>query len=170
MKNIIKMIMLGAIISLCCSDLFGCGTQTQPNKDRNYCDTVYTAFCNKDSKAISSLFCEKTQSSHNLNDEIEGAFEFFDGKIVSYESFSVSTNGEKVREGVVVESHRSPRIEGIKTDNGHIYDILINNREICSDDSSIEGFSAITIFEIDPNDRYNWTAEYKIGEYIEYKE
>lgn len=71
---------------------------------------------------------------------------------------------------MVVESHSSPRIEGIKTDNGHIYDILINNREICSDDSSIEEFSAITVFEIDPNDRYNWTAEYKIGEYIEYKE
>lgn len=43
---------------------------------------------------------------------------------------------------------------------------LINNRELCTYDSSIEVVSVITVFEIDPNDKDNYTADHKIGEKI----
>ncbi len=127
------------------------------------------AFCNKNVETIESFFCETTKKTHDLEKEIQEAFEIIDGEIVSYNKFSISSGGEKVRDGEVVERHSSPDIEGIKTDTGKIYNIMINNREICSENPEYEGFSVITIFEVAPDDPSDWTNLYEIGEYIDYK-
>lgn len=170
MKILPNIAACGMIAFICLGILVGCGTETQESKDREYCEIVYNALCDNSTQPIESLFCEKTKNTHDLEDEITQAFGFLNGKIVSYERFSVSTNGEKVRNGKTIESHSSPRIEGLKTDSGKIYDVVINNREVCLKDSSIVGFSQITILEIDPNDHYAKLNEFKIGEYIEFKE
>lgn len=146
-----------------------CGYESQSEKDYDYCEIVYEGFCNKDIESIKKLFCETTKKTHDLEKEILGSFETIDGDIISYERFDIGTDGEKIRDGKVVEKHSCPKICGITTSTGKIYEIVIQNQEICLEKPEYEGFSVIKILEIDPNDPYEWTKLYEIGEYIDYK-
>lgn len=135
-------------------------------KNYEYCQAVYDGLCNEDIEGISKYFCETTKRSHDLEKEIQGAFEFIDGDIVSYEEFDVGTDGEKVRDGEVVEKHSSPYIWGITTNIDKKYRVIIYNQEVCLDHPEYEGFSQILIFYEDPSLDVSDRERYKIGEYI----
>lgn len=91
------------------------------------------------------------KKTHDLDKEIQQAFDYIDGDIVSYEEFDAGTDGEKVRDGEVVEKHSSPYIWGITTNTDKKYRIIISNREICRDHPEYEGFSEILILYEDSN-------------------
>ena len=149
--------------------LSGCNYESQSEKNYEYCQAIYDGLCNKDIEGIAKYFCETTKKTHDLEEEIQGAFEFIDGDIVSYDNFLISSGGEKVRDGEVVEKHSSPRINRISTNTGKVYKVVIQNREICLEYPEYEGFSQISIFYVNPDlDVSDW-EEYDIGEYIDYK-
>lgn len=109
------------------------------------------------------LFCKQSIATQNLDEEIEGAFEFIEGNITIPElemrDIRVS-GGEAVDEGKITRMDLSVDIDEITTDAGkeysmHFYAYAVNQKH-----EEKVGIWVITIYDEDSD------AKYTIGEYI----
>lgn len=48
-------------------------------------NSIMDGFTKRNAGTLKELFCDKTKNTHNLDEEIQAAFEFIKGNIVSYD-------------------------------------------------------------------------------------
>ena len=106
-KNNIKKSFVILVLSCCvffnsCS--FESNNNTSPKHEANkILDNLLIALENKDEEAIKNLMAPKLASnSETLNTEIQNAFDFFEGKIISYKNIETISDGEKYDNGKLI--------------------------------------------------------------------
>jgi hypothetical protein len=114
----------------------------------------------KDVTTLKEMFCPYININHNLEDEIEKAFEFFDGEIVSDgDKHFLEEAGGTTENGKTITSRIQPEIRHIKTDSEKEYEIVFNEYLINGDNPDYIGITRITITNEDG-------VKYMIGEII----
>ena len=101
---------------------------------------------NDDAEGLKSMFCEITRESPTLDEEIQAALEFFEGKITDYEKITVLTSSEEsVRDGQIVFYFIGPYVKDIETDAGKVYTIKTCTFLVHAKDEKKVGVSEILI-------------------------
>ena len=99
-----------------------------------------------DVEGLKRMFCEKTiAQTPDLDEQIEAAMEFYEGKTVSHGN-TLGSEGESVDNGVTTKLDMEPHITDIKTDAGGKYNIMIYSYLVYAEDPSKEGISEIDIY------------------------
>ncbi|MBO5449119.1 MAG: DUF5104 domain-containing protein [Ruminococcus sp.] len=153
--SIFCVLMLLFIFSACSNDISEI-SKSSFNKNiglNDYGQTTIDAFINDDIETIKNIFCKNVSDSHNLNDEIQNAFDFIDGNIISYEKINSEETGGTRRDGETIRRTGFSDIVGIKTDSGKSYEILLLCVLEYSEDVSHIGVQDISVYEV------NYTSE-----------
>ena len=122
-------------------------------------EVVFDALKEKNTEKVISMFCQKSQDSHDLKSEIEDVYDFLDGNLVSYENISGGSGGETFESGIKVRANSCPEITGVITDTEHEYTIYVQIVSVYSDDSEWEGVTLITIFDENDDTIYKQIGE-----------
>jgi len=120
--------------------------------------SVMECFENEDIEGLKSMFCKRVIDNIDLNSQIESAFEFINGKIISYDEPDGTSGGGLIKDGERVELILSGKITNIKTDKGDIYRITFTSYGIHESDPDRIGISQLSVFS--QND-----SRYIIGDY-----
>lgn len=125
----------------------GCNT----NRNTNYVNPdkasketikqIVDHLSNDDTEGLKGMFCEKIKISDSLDDELNQAMEFFEGKIDSYDDLT-TPNREKIEDGRQVEVRISPSIN-VTTTTGQTYEIRLNSCLVNVEDEEKVGISEI---------------------------
>ena len=99
---------------------------------------------NDDAEGLKSMFCEITRESPTIDEEIEAALAFFEGKIISRDKESTPCE-ESVRNGEIVYLEIAPDIDNIKTDKEQIYRVKFYVQVVNAKSPEKEGVSEIVI-------------------------
>ncbi|MDE6598816.1 MAG: DUF5104 domain-containing protein, partial [Oscillospiraceae bacterium] len=86
------------------------------------CDKVLEYLSTKDKTGLKSLFCEKVKNSNDFDAQLENVINYFDGKIISHDNYSISS-GDEFAEGKLIQKHASPIIYNVKTDTSMVYTV-----------------------------------------------
>lgn len=161
MKKVVKRI---SIIFLFASMTFiftGCFKGSFINSDKiakQQCEAVLEYLDNDDVEGLKSMFCNKTVSSLDLDEQIQDAMNVFEGKTISYQALT-SIGGRSYENGQITRLDITPSIINIVTDTDKEYEITFYSYLICVDDRDKEGISKISI-------KFENGQECIIGEYI----
>ncbi|MCR5142765.1 MAG: DUF5104 domain-containing protein [Ruminococcus sp.] len=138
------------IVLLCCVLLF-CSCSNEKNDEitpeqqaREIQNSIMICFEKRDSDNLKALFSKKIQNRSTLDSEIETAFDFIDGKIVSYDEPIPGAAGP------IGDKYFGATTEKIKTDKDIEYKIDFggyesNDKE--SDNIGVEGIRIVNITE-----------------------
>lgn len=160
MKRILSVILL-LIMTLTFS---GCIFSTGPSATE-MAKSALECFDNDDVEGLKSLFCEEVLSDvDDLDEQIEEAFAFYQGKSISKGPIG-SSSEKKYREGNIVECSVEPYIADIKTDSGKEYDILVYTYTVNEAKPERVGIYLISIYTCDENDELILGIE--IGEFLD---
>jgi len=99
---------------------------------------------NDDAEGIKGMLCEMTRESPTIDEEIEVALEFFEGKIISRD-FEFRPSSKSVRNGEIVYLEIAPDIDNIKTDKEQIYRVKFYVQVVNAKSPEKEGVSEIVI-------------------------
>jgi len=112
-----------------------------------------------DAEAFKNMFCNKIKASENFDNQIQDAFNFFEGKIVSYDDLiRADSDGKSWIDGKLSRVSTSGRVTNVVNDETKRYSIKFYNYLICTEDKDKEGISEVTI-------KSNNGSECKIGDY-----
>lgn len=102
-------------VLICCFFLNGCNASNpfffesnsnnvnQKEEVNEILGTLLIALENKDEEAIKNLMAPKlAANSETLNTEIQNAFDFFEGKIISYKNIETTSEGERHDNGKLI--------------------------------------------------------------------
>jgi hypothetical protein len=132
--------------------LTACNSKSQFTKD--LAQEIMDAFTEKDEEALFSLFSQELQEYPLAREQIQEAFNFIDGEIISYELPAFAEGGGKViEEGKIMSENIAPIIYDIETDSGKRYQILFQYFIIFEYDKNREGLVLVSVFEVDENDK-----------------
>lgn len=148
-------LMLLFVFSACSNDISE-NNKSCSNKDvglNYYGQTTIDAFMNNDIETLKNIFCKNVSDSHDLKGEIQNAFDFIDGNIISYEKINSEETGGTRRDGETIRRTGFSDIIGIKTDSGKSYEILLLCVLEYSEDISHVGVQDISVYEV------NYTSE-----------
>jgi len=112
---------------------------------------VMDCFINKDSETLKEMFCSKAKIRPDFDEQINEAFEFIDGNIISYDDYIASMDEVAYEEGKAVERYYVPIIDDIKTDKNRTYKIAIRLYTVFDEDEGRVGITSVTIRENDDN-------------------
>jgi len=116
----------------------------------------------KDADGLKSMFCPIILSLDDIDEQIQGALDFFEGEIISYDSiWGLKGGGSNrlVRENrEITRFDISPYLKNIETNAGRIYEIGYYSYVINSDYKNRIGVSEIFIRDEDGR-------EFIIGDY-----
>ena len=123
--------------------LVSCGNDDykEPNEEAvSISENMIQSFKSKNADQIKDMFCSYVLSSDkNIKKEIESAFEFIDGEIISYKDpFPMTVGAQKAKS-------YGARIDDVKTDKGTTYTISFNGEFRNDNDKSVEGVRYIKI-------------------------
>ena len=153
------------MIILCNFLLTGCqNIKDSESHVNDYCETVYNGFKEKQKEEIIALFCDKGKTDHDLDNELSEAFDYINGNITSYESFSEGPSGKSYRKGELVKYDQTAVIAGVSTDTGHTYRIAVNSLNVYPDDLNLVGIQRIYIREFDSENEYKEIGSFTVGE------
>ena len=144
-----KVVLFFTIISLFFNAIgfSGCvGGDSDLQIARNVAQDIMDCFINKDEEALYSLLSPNAQNFHLTREQIQEAFEFIDGEIISYDLPTTTGGGGHSKEnGVITAKNMTPRIRNIVTNSGDIYKICFDYRLILESDRNSEGLDDIII-------------------------
>lgn len=151
------MLVMLANLSACNSDSNNKSSSKQIN---DMGKTIITCFEEKDKETLISLFSENIKNSHDLEKEIEQAFEFFDSEILEYDEIRGGLGGGKMRgdEGWV-ELGGMGEIWNVKTQSGTCYLIAFASCIIDKENEENIGLEGIRIFNEDIDESYGYGPE-----------
>lgn len=115
-------------------------------------NSVMDGFTNQNIEVLKDLFCDEIKNTHDLDEEIQAAFEFIQGNIVSYDLSMYGPSGEEVRDGKVVSKDRSINVEKIITDLDNEYKICFGYYLVNDEHEDRIGITFITIRDIKSNE------------------
>lgn len=108
-------------------------------------DSVMDCFTDQNVEVLKDLFCDEIKNTHDLDEEIQAAFEFIQGNIVSYDLSMYGPSGEEVRDGKVVLKDRSINVDKIITDLDNEYKIAFNYYLVNEEHKDMVGITFITV-------------------------
>jgi len=108
---------------------------------------ILRCFDEKDAEGLKSLFCRHSQENPNIYKEIEGAFDFYKGKSVSFEFKYRGGVAGSWRDGKAVDEHVNPKIENIITDEEKIFHIVYEDYLIYSADKKNVGITFMLLYD-----------------------
>lgn len=121
--------------------------------------TIITCFENKDTETLISLFSENMKANHDLENEIECAFDLLDSEIVEYGEIHSSVGGGDIREEGYIKREGGGTIEDIITESGTKYIIEFKIRDIDKDNEENVGVMNIWIINQDIGEEYGCAPE-----------
>lgn len=90
-------------------------------------EVILEAFSNDDKQKLSDLFSEMSRSDNDLDTQIDEAFDFFKGNIVSHQENSTPVENTSTKKGQIIRSDIS-NSSTIKTDTGNEYRLTFSDR------------------------------------------
>ncbi|MBD5145605.1 MAG: DUF5104 domain-containing protein [Ruminococcus sp.] len=142
-KAIVILLITSVIICGCTNNSIESPSQIA----RQYADDILYCFDNNDISKLKALFCESIANSHDLDTEIQEAFEFFNGKIVSKgKSIGMSEGGVLKENGKISKQTVHPNLLNIVTDNGSEYSIYFCAYLVYENHDENIGITYINIF------------------------
>lgn len=124
--------------------------------------SVIECFVDEDEKELKKLFCEKIAGKYTLDKEIQNAFDYIDGEIISYNVYSDPIGGSAWDDGVQTRLDVKPWIREIKTDTGGEYTIAAHGYLVYEKGGEYIGLTYINIRD----ENRGPTEICTIGEYI----
>ncbi len=122
MKKSIKLLILVLVLPVLLS---GCGAKKQINQDYEYIEEIgnqiVRCFDEKDAEGLKAMFSLSSHKNCNLDEQIENAFEKYEGKSVSFVTTNRSIMESSMREGKYTKKHFVPQIDDIVTDTSNEY-------------------------------------------------
>jgi len=141
--TIVIIIIVSTIITACANDP---NYKTPDERSKQQQINVVECFKNKDAEKFKKMFCPKIISKGNIDNEIQEAFNFIDGDIVSYDEPRGRIGGKTIQYGRTTECEFRGKIVNIKTDTGHLYHITFTSYDIFNDDADKVGISELGVF------------------------
>lgn len=109
-------------------------------------EIVLRCFEEKNAEDLKPLFCSYIADNHDLDEEIQAAFDAFEGKITDKGYWSgVGEVGAQMEDGKLVKQRIAPYLENILTDAGGKYTIRFNEYLIYSEYPELVGVTRISI-------------------------
>lgn len=109
--------------------------------------TIVECFDTKDVNALKNMFSESTKEKCNLEEEIQIAFDLYEGKSISYKCVDVGIAGG-TKDGEWVDKHIAPNIS-LETDKGNKYEIEFREYLIYKKDETMIGIKKIFLWNAD---------------------
>ncbi len=109
---------------------------------------IVKCFDTKDVDTLKGVFCSKTQSEHNLDDEIKLMFEKYEGKSMSYEVSCAGASGG-YKDGEWFDKNITPKIKNWKTDTNKTYIITYFEYLIYDDNQDMIGIVSMSLRDSD---------------------
>ncbi len=106
---------------------------------------VLRCFTNKDKEGLKSLLCQKTKALSDIDEQILAAFDFFKGKVVSFDKDVSGYEGGATEDGERKVLDRAWEIRDIKTNKKVNYEIYINQNVIYKADKDRVGITELEI-------------------------
>lgn len=126
----------------------------------------------KDTSALKELLCERSQNLNDIEEQIQDAFYFIDGNIISFDKDVNGMESESIDHGTKKEEMRESIIKVI-TDESKSYTIYVSENLIYSKDLKREGITEIIIKSNDDKSEaaigYAWQDLYTEGRRIAYE-
>lgn len=138
MKRIVLIVLLS--ITMCSCSFLGSGSESPEKAAEEIQTKIIQCIKDKDSQELKSLFCDYTLNrDKNIDAEIESAFDFIDGDIVSFDEPFTSAAGP-----IETKSYGADT-KNIVTSEGAYYTISFNGEFRNDNDKSVEGVRYIKI-------------------------
>lgn len=147
MAKILKIIFFIIILTTISFIFTGCfeGKYINSNKiEKEQCEAILQYLDNDDVEGLKSMFCNKVESSTELDTQIQDAMDFFEGKTISYDTV-LGAGGGSYKDGKIDWKDIHPHITEIVTDANKKYDIKFYSYIICESDKDKVGISEISI-------------------------
>lgn len=131
---------------------------------------LVACFNNEDVSTLKKMLCERSQNLDDIDAQIQDAFDFIDGNIISFDENVTGSEGESNRYGTTTELDRFFSIDDIVTDTKQEYSIYVSENLIYLNDPKREGITQITIENESSNSKievgYQWQEFYTEGRKI----
>lgn len=136
------------------------GYINQSTESRNQAVEILRCLDEEDVEGLKSMFCERVASTHDLDEEITAAMEFYQGKSTSFPDLSIG-GGYWTVDGAYEDNHLSYSMRDISTDAEIQYDIYTSTYLIYKDDPTCVGMTYLDIYDTLTDEKV------EIGEFVE---
>ncbi len=133
---------------------------------------VLNCFNEKDTDALKSLLCAKTQGLSDIDNQIQACFDLFKGKVISFDDNLMGYEGESVESGHTTRLERSWNVKDIVTDEDKEYEIYLYTYVINENDKDKVGISDLTVTCSDGTEYkigYRWPSYYPEGSELSHR-
>lgn len=120
---------------------------------------IIRCFDEKDIDGLKNMFCNEIINSHDLDTEIQRAFNMYSGTSVSYNLF-YGGNAGTWDHGTCVDEHITPQIRDLKTSNDKMYRIVRHEYLIYKENENCIGITYMRIFDESTDEMI------EIGDYV----
>lgn len=135
-----------ALMAVILAFAVGCSSYETKTTAEAHSDIIVNCIKENDVSTLEEMFCLYIRDNHELDEEIEGAFEFIDGEVVSEgDKHYLDETGGSIENGRVVSSRMQPEIRNLKTDSDKEYTITFNEYLINTENPNYTGKTRITI-------------------------
>lgn len=152
MDNMVKKICVAIIIIMLFSSTSCIGESFEMQEEiKDTAGKVMEYIANEDADSLFNMFSpyiKENRKDETMN-EIEKAFEYIDGEIVSYEYRGEGGGGKSKRDGKIVLYRCYPEFGEVITDTGTEYIVSITHYHIWDEKPEWEGVGKIVIYEED---------------------
>ncbi|MDD3137766.1 MAG: DUF5104 domain-containing protein [Lachnospiraceae bacterium] len=156
-RNILKLVVFMVAVIIFFN---GCGGPIVYNYAGVECKKLMKYLSDGDAESLKAMFCEKTQSADDFDEQIQTAMDFFDGKIISWDENVGGGEQKSTRKWKTVMHYISPYITDIKTDTGKTYEILFYDYLVNAEHEDYVGISELHITADDG-------SECVVGEFVD---
>lgn len=129
-------------------------------------EVIVSCFSESNTDILKNMFCVKTQKLSDIDEQILEGFDFFEGKVISFDDKVLAYEGSHVENGKKTFLERGWPVKKIKTDAGRTYELYIRVYFIYEQDKNREGISQISITREDGKELeigYIWPDHYNEG-------
>jgi len=122
------------------------------------CAKMLKALSENDKETIKSMFSKKVKKRKELDKEIDKAMEFFEGKVLEYDSYVSGGDEVSVDNGKITFFTLSIQIESVKTDKNKTYVIVGLYYVVNDKDPDSIGLRYISIYDYSNREPYDLNA------------
>ena len=127
--------------------------------------SILKAFDEQDNEALKDLFCERSKALPDLDEQIQAAMDFYEGKMISCDDITGTSEEQSWELGVVTRVSTGGHIRYIETDTEKRYTIAFLNHLVNNKHPDKVGISKLTIMYGDIYDEDRSGEEVIVGEY-----
>jgi hypothetical protein len=150
------------LIIICLSLLLsGCNSNVQTARQnsnlqiaQDVAQEIINTFIERDEEALYLLLSQAAKDFEKTREQIQEAFDFIDGEIVSYElPNDTGGGGKSVEDGIITTENISPRIYNIISCSEKRYRIWFQYYLINEGNRNMEGLDRISVSLVDEKDK-----------------